>query len=191
MYDSEKIFRIMISNSINELNLLFEIFKKKCTKLKLSNFKLLKLFYLIVVFAGYSFNRTHAHSYAKIVYQTAFLKANYLLEYCISNIYIDQLLGLDLDRIIFNLKIIGVFFYKPDINLSDENFKIYKNGILFGFSVIKFIDEDFIDRILYYRNKIFFFKLYFILFCIMVKKKKTFLIKPARNKRFKSLVLNM
>ncbi|XZR52615.1 MAG: DNA polymerase III subunit alpha [Candidatus Carsonella ruddii] len=175
MYDSEKIFRIMLSNSINDLNLLFEIFKKKCIKLKLSNFKLCKLFYLIVIFAGYSFNRTHAHSYAKIVYQTAFLKANYLLEYCISNIYIDQLLGLDLDRIIFNLKIIGILFYKPDINLSDENFKIYKNGILFGFSVVKFIDDEFIDRILYYRNKIFFFNS-FEMFC------KIFSIFKIKNK---------
>ncbi|AFP84069.1 DNA polymerase III alpha subunit [Candidatus Carsonella ruddii HT isolate Thao2000] len=175
IYDSEKIFRIMLSNSTKELNILYEIFKKKCSKLILNkDYK--NFFYLIVVFAGYSFNRTHAHSYSKIVYQTAFLKANYLLEYCISNIYVDQLLGLDLDRIIFNLKTIGIFFYKPDINLSDDNFKIYKNGILFGFSIVKFIDDEFIDRILYYRNKIFFFH-NFETFC------KIFSVFKIKNKK--------
>lgn len=77
---------------------------------------------------------------------------------------IDQLLGIDLDRIIFNLKIVGVNFYKPDINISDENFKIYKNGILYGLTLIKFVDDYFIDRILYYRNKIFFYN-NFEIFC--------------------------
>ncbi|MFI4870087.1 MAG: DNA polymerase III subunit alpha [Candidatus Carsonella ruddii] len=164
IYDSEKIFNIMIKGNIEELKKINKIFNKKVYNLNLSEFKSNKLFYLIVMFAEYSFNRTHAHSYAKIVYQTAFLKANYLLEYSLSNIYVDQLLNIDLDRIIFNLKIVGVNFYKPDINISDENFKIYKNGILYGFSLIKFIDEQFIDRILYYRNKIFFYN-NFDIFC--------------------------
>ncbi|MBY0585306.1 DNA polymerase III subunit alpha, partial [Candidatus Carsonella ruddii] len=176
IYDSEKIFNIMIKNSLIELNILNKIFKIKCLKFKLSNYESNKLFYLIVTFACYSFNRTHAHSYAKIVYQTAFLKANYLLEFCLSNIYVDQLLGIDLDRIIFNLKIIGVHFYKPDINISDENFKIYKKGILFGFSIVKFIDDYFIDRILYYRNKIFFYN-NFEIFC------KIFSIFKIKNKK--------
>ncbi|QLK13995.1 DNA polymerase III subunit alpha [Candidatus Carsonella ruddii] len=176
MYDSEKIFSIMISNSFKELKIINKIFIRKCFKLKLSNYESNKLFYLIVAFAQYSFNRTHAHSYAKIVFQTAFLKANYLLEYCLANIYVDQLLGIDLDRIIFNLKTIGIFFYKPDINISDENFKLYKKGILFGFSVVKFIDDDFIDRILYYRNKIFFYN-NFEIFC------KIFSIFKIRNKK--------
>lgn len=164
IYDSEKIFNFMINNSFDKLNFLFYIFEKKCKKLNLLEVKVQKLFFLIVNFACYSFNRTHAHSYAKIVYQTAFIKANYLLEYCISNIYVDQLLNIDLDRIIFNLKTIGIIFYKPDINISDENFKIYKKGILYGFSIVKFIDEEFIDKILYYRNKIFFYN-NFEIFC--------------------------
>ncbi|WP_433927816.1 DNA polymerase III subunit alpha [Candidatus Carsonella ruddii] len=176
IYDSEKIFNIMISNSIKKINILNKIFKKKCIKFNLSDVESNKLFYLIVTFACYSFNRTHAHSYAKIVYQTAFLKSNYLLEFCLSNIYVDQLLGIDLDRIIFNLKTIGVRFYKPDINISDENFKLYKKGILFGFSVVKFIDDDFIDRILYYRNKIFFYN-NFEIFC------KIFSVFKIKNKK--------
>lgn len=164
IYDSEKIFHIMITNSIYELNILNKNFRKNSYKFNLSDYEANKLFYLVVVFACYSFNRTHAHSYSKIVYQTAFLKSNYLLEYSLSNIYVDQLLGIDLDRIIFNLKIVGVNFYKPDINISDENFKIYKNGILYGLTLIKFVDDYFIDRILYYRNKIFFYN-NFEIFC--------------------------
>ena len=39
------------------------------------------IFALIEPFAGYAFNKAHATSYALIAYQTAYLKANYPVEY--------------------------------------------------------------------------------------------------------------
>src|SRR4030042_4521214 len=39
------------------------------------------VFDLIEPFAGYAFNKAHAVSYALIAYQTAYLKANYPVEY--------------------------------------------------------------------------------------------------------------
>src|SRR4030043_2182563 len=40
-----------------------------------------EIFALIEPFAGYAFNKAHSVSYALIAYQTAYLKANYTLEY--------------------------------------------------------------------------------------------------------------
>ena len=40
-----------------------------------------QVFALIEPFAGYAFNKAHAFSYALIAYQTAYLKANYPVEY--------------------------------------------------------------------------------------------------------------
>ncbi|BAF35054.1 DNA polymerase III alpha subunit [Candidatus Carsonella ruddii PV] len=175
-YDSEKIYASMIKKSKIKLKISKLIFINECNKLGIDKKTSSKFFNIIEKFASYSFNKTHAHSYSKIVYQTAYLKSNYLLEYCLSNIYVDQLLGIDINNIINIIKSISVFFYKPDINLSDENFKIYKKGILYGFDIVTFIDENFIDKVIYYRNKLFYYN-NFEMFCkifsvFKIKKKK-------------------
>ena len=40
-----------------------------------------KIFDLVDKFAGYGFNKSHAAAYALISYQTAYLKANYPMEF--------------------------------------------------------------------------------------------------------------
>ena len=52
-----------------------------CIKNNISESKAENLFNEIEKFAGYGFNKSHAAAYAKIAYQTAFLKANYPLEF--------------------------------------------------------------------------------------------------------------
>ncbi len=48
---------------------------------KLSKEKAEKLWHLIEPFAAYGFNKAHAASYGKVAYQTAYMKANYPVEY--------------------------------------------------------------------------------------------------------------
>ncbi len=48
---------------------------------KLSKEKAEKLWKLIEPFAAYGFNKAHAASYGKVAYQTAYMKANYPIEY--------------------------------------------------------------------------------------------------------------
>ena len=40
-----------------------------------------KIFDLVDKFAGYGFNKSHAAAYALISYQTAYLKANFLMNF--------------------------------------------------------------------------------------------------------------
>ena len=58
-----------------------EKFIDGCTKNGLKRKKAEELFNLIEPFAGYGFNKAHAACYAMIAYQTAYLKANYPVEY--------------------------------------------------------------------------------------------------------------
>ena len=55
-----------------------------CEKNGLKKEKATQLFDEIEKFAGYGFNKSHAAAYAMIAYQTAFLKANYTLEFLCS-----------------------------------------------------------------------------------------------------------
>ncbi|AFP83686.1 DNA polymerase III alpha subunit [Candidatus Carsonella ruddii CS isolate Thao2000] len=174
-FSGEKVYNAMLYKH-KTLSYLKIFFVKKCSRFKINKKDSEFFFNLIERFASYSFNKTHAHSYSKIVYQTAYLKSNFLLEFCIANILVDQLLAFDLNKVLMDVKSSGVIIYPPDINISQENFKVYKLGIVYGFSIINFIDEVFIDKILYYRNKLFYYN-NFEVFC------KIFSIFKIRNKK--------
>ena len=48
-----------------------------------------KVFDLMAFFAGYGFNKSHSAAYGMVLYQTAFLKANYRAEYMAASMTID------------------------------------------------------------------------------------------------------
>ncbi|WP_263117500.1 DNA polymerase III subunit alpha [Bacillus subtilis] len=100
-------------------------------------------------FAGYAFNRSHAACYAYIAYQTAYLKANYPLEYMTALL---QVFYTEEDRVIKLVKVIrdmGFEVLPPDINRSEVGFTIDgDNAIRFGLGSIKGLGEATVDAIL-------------------------------------------
>jgi DNA polymerase-3 subunit alpha len=90
-------------------------------------------------FAAYGFNKSHACCYAFIAYQTAYLKANYPIEYMAALLTSD--FG-NLDRIAIEIaecSRMGVKVMSPNVNTSFVEFGVdpKTNNILFGFSAIK------------------------------------------------------
>ena len=117
-----------------------------------------KIFDLIEPFAGYAFNKAHSVSYGLISYWTAYMKANYTVEYMVAllNAYIDNM-----DRVrsaIVECRRLGIKVLPPDINFSNSKFSIFrtsedKQGIRFGLSAIKNVGDLAIDSFLIARNK--------------------------------------
>ncbi len=108
----------------------------------------------LLQFANYGFNKAHSASYALVSYWTAFLKANYPLEYMAS------LLEGDLDnfdRIVVDLeecKKLGIEVLPPDINLSNSDFTIEEDkNIRFGLVAIKNVGEDVVNNIVNERQE--------------------------------------
>ncbi|MCV3769325.1 MAG: DNA polymerase III subunit alpha [Wolbachia pipientis] len=95
------------------------------------------IFDLVAKFAGYGFNKSHAAAYAVISYQTAYLKANYPLE------FFTALMNLNIsDRDKLNLfyyaaKICGVTILPPDINKSQALFSIEGEHIRYGIAALR------------------------------------------------------
>lgn len=90
-----------------------------------------------VVRSGYGFNRSHSTSYARLSYQTAYLKYYYPKEFYAA--YMSQNVD-DTDKIqeILNtLKAKGIQVLPPDINLSTDKFIPTEEGILFPLTSIK------------------------------------------------------
>jgi len=100
-----------------------------------------EIFALIEPFAGYAFNKAHSVSYALIAYQTAYLKANYPVEYMTAflNTYADHS-----ERVISAIaecRRLGISVPPPDINKSETSFAIEKQdgeaAIRFSLTAIK------------------------------------------------------
>ncbi len=75
-------------------------------------------------FAGYGFNKPHAAAYALITYQTAYLKANYPVEFLAASMTLD--LG-NTDKLnVFRQELnrLGIRLLPPDINRSDVAFAV-------------------------------------------------------------------
>ncbi len=104
-----------------------EIFVKGAVERDVDDHKASEIFDLVDKFAGYGFNKSHAAAYALVAYQTAYLKANYPVEFIAASMTHDMhntdKLGLfrrELDRIEAPL-------LPPDINASNPVFTVEKN----------------------------------------------------------------
>src|SRR5437899_6486530 len=79
-------------------------------------------------FAGYGFNKSHAAAYALLAYQTAYLKANYPVEFLAALMTLDlgntdklNVFRQELDRL-------GIRLLPPDIDRSEVTFAVEPEG---------------------------------------------------------------
>lgn len=106
---------------------------------------------LIEPFAAYGFNKAHAASYGKVAYQTAYMKANYPVEYMAAFLSADAgevekiaILVAECDRM-------KIPVLPPDVNESGATFTVVgekKDAIRFGLSSIKNFGEGISETII-------------------------------------------
>ena len=116
------------------------------------------VFTLIEPFAGYAFNKAHAVSYALIAYQTAYLKANYPAEYITAFLATHVGQAEKVASAITECRRLGITVLPPDINRSQANFSIEKDGsdtpaIRFGLTAIKNVGPGAVAPIIEERNR--------------------------------------
>ncbi len=117
------------------------------------------VFDLIEPFAGYAFNKAHSVSYALIAYHTAYLKANYPVEY-ITAFLITNIGQLEkVATAVTECRRLGITVLPPDINHSQASFSIEREAkdnaltIRFGLTAIKNVGPGAIEPIIAQRNK--------------------------------------
>lgn len=108
-----------------------------------------KIWEWILPFAQYGFNKSHSSAYAMIAYQTAYLKANYPVEFMASALTSEKT---DVERIavlIGECKKMEIEVLPPNINESLKNFTVVpdENKIRFGLLAIKNVGEHIVDTI--------------------------------------------
>jgi DNA polymerase-3 subunit alpha len=95
------------------------------------------IFEQIEKFAGYGFNKSHAAAYALVAYQTAWLKANYPVEFMAASMTLDM--GNTDKLAVFRqaLDRMGIPLLLPDVNKSLVEFAVEGNAIRYALAAIK------------------------------------------------------
>ncbi|MSP68055.1 MAG: DNA polymerase III subunit alpha [Alphaproteobacteria bacterium] len=86
--------------------------------------KAIEIFNLVDKFAGYGFNKSHAAAYALIAFQTAYLKANFPVEFLAASMSLDQHNTDKLSVFRIELQRLGIRLMPPDINRSGVDFAV-------------------------------------------------------------------
>ena len=82
------------------------------------------IFDLVDKFAGYGFNKSHAAAYALIAYQTAYLKANYPVEFMAALMTLDMGNTDKLAQFKRDLDRLGIELLPPSVNQSEVAFSV-------------------------------------------------------------------
>jgi DNA polymerase III subunit alpha len=107
-----------------------------------------RVFSFIEPFAGYGFNKAHAVAYGWIAYQTAYLKANYPLQYFSALMSSVRDKTEKLVEYIDEAKKMGIKVLPPDINASLVDFAVVGDQIRFGLAAVKGVGENAVRAIL-------------------------------------------
>jgi DNA polymerase-3 subunit alpha len=127
---------------------------------------------IVVPFSGYGFNRSHAVCYARIAYETAYLRANYPVEFMAAMMTTDRN---NTDRIVLEMnecQTMGIQVLPPSVNESGSHFTVIKaenrnqttieasetvyvtdQCIRFGLTAIKGLGEETVNQIIFERNR--------------------------------------
>jgi DNA polymerase-3 subunit alpha len=109
-----------------------------------------QLFDIIEPFADYAFNKSHAYGYGLVAYQTAWLKANFPVEYMAAML---TSVKDDKDRTAIYLgecRSMGITVTVPDVNRSESDFAPDPGGeplITFGLSAVRNVGEGVVELI--------------------------------------------
>ena len=147
-----------------------ESFVKGCAHLNhIPAAKANQIFDLLEKFAGYGFNKSHAAAYAVLAYQTAYLKANYPVEFFCAMMTNDMADTEKLGQYIAEARSMGIEVLPPDVNESQVYFAPAQSrtgvspvrdrrdacptlAIRFGLAAIKGVGEIAVEAILKARS---------------------------------------
>ncbi|MGH7204474.1 MAG: DUF655 domain-containing protein, partial [Candidatus Levyibacteriota bacterium] len=158
--DADKFRKAMGKKIPAEMKKQQELFTQGCIKNGLSKKRAEEFFELIAPFAGYGFNKAHAACYAIIAFRTAYLKANYSVEFMTALLTAESrgttgpAKNEKIAQAVLECKRINIKILPPHINKSRSDFSIENSiDIRFGLSAVKNVGEAAIANILQVRNQ--------------------------------------
>ena len=125
-----------------------ETFIKGCgEKNKIPRPQANEIFNTLAKFAGYGFNKSHSAAYGVVAYQTAWLKANYPVEF-MAALLSNELANTDkIQQFVAECRRMGIEVLPPDINTSGVRFTVENGRIRFGLAAVNNVGEIAVEAI--------------------------------------------
>ncbi len=154
MAQADLLRRAMAKKIPEEMDKQRHLFVEGCIKNKIDKRIATKVFDLIDYFSGYGFNRSHSAAYAVISYRTAFLKANYPVEFMTALLTSEKE---NTDKVVEYVKEanrMGITVLNPTVNESYSKFTVEnETSIRFGLLAVKNVGQGATDSIVEARQK--------------------------------------
>jgi DNA polymerase-3 subunit alpha len=110
------------------------------------------IFDLVAEFAGYGFNKSHAAAYAMVSYHTAYLKANYPVEFIAASMSLDIANTDKLAAFAQDARRLGVEVLAPDVNKSLPDFSVENGAIRYALGAVKAVGLGAMEALVAERN---------------------------------------
>jgi DNA polymerase III subunit alpha len=105
------------------------------------------IFELLARFADYGFNKSHAAAYALVAYQTAFMKANYPVEFLAASMTLDMGNTDKLAEFRAEAERLGIKVEPPSISRSGDAFDVDGSTILYALAALKGVGRQAVEAI--------------------------------------------
>jgi len=106
-----------------------------------------EIFEACAKFADYGFNKSHSAPYALLSYQTAYLKANYPVEFLAASMTLDMGNTDKLAEFRREAQRLGVHVEPPSVNKSSRVFEVEGNTIFYSLAALKGVGAQAVDAI--------------------------------------------
>ncbi|WP_172189584.1 DNA polymerase III subunit alpha [Lentilactobacillus kribbianus] len=144
--------RAMSKKKLQEIDDMKTSFIEGAKHRDVSSVEATQVFDYIEKFANYGFNKSHAVAYSIVAFQEAYLKVHYPQAFYTALLNFAKNDGNKIKQYLVEIKALNISVTGPNINLSENQFTITDNQIVFGLGVIKGLRKDFVAAILQERQ---------------------------------------
>ena len=156
--DADLLRRAMGKKIKSEMDAQRERFVSGAIAQNLSDVLSNEIFDLLAKFADYGFNKSHAAAYALIAYQTAYLKANYPVEFLAATMTLELDNTDKIAEFRREAQRLGIVVEPPCIQTSDVVFEVHDGRIRYALAAIKGVGRQAIESLIAVRYQSGFFK---------------------------------
>jgi len=145
--EADNLRRAMGKKIRSEMQAQRERFVSGCVERDIAKSQADAIFDLLERFAEYGFNKSHAAAYALVAYQTAYMKANYPVEFLAASMTLDMGNTDKLSEFRGEAERLGLKLEPPSINRSREYFDVEGTTIFYSLAALKGVGKQAVESI--------------------------------------------
>jgi len=151
--EADLLRRAMGKKIMKEMRAQRERFVSGCVERGIGKSQADAIFDLLERFAEYGFNKSHAAAYALVAYQTAYMKANFPVEFLAASMTLDMGNTDKLAEFRAEAERLGIAVDPPSINRSAVEFEVDGNTIIYALAALKGVGRQAVDAIVAARGE--------------------------------------